>query len=98
MKRRTGGRVDNNQKDIVSALRKVGASVLVCPAVATGFPDLIVGFQGVVHLMEVKNPKTKYGRKGLSATQLHWAAEWKGGPVHLVRSEMEALGVLGIHG
>src|SRR5690348_14455813 len=32
-------RVDKNQADIVDALRKIGASVLVCSHIGGGFPD-----------------------------------------------------------
>ena len=52
-------RVDENQKAIVKALEQVGAFVWII-----GRPvDLLVGFRGMTILMEVKNPKTSYGKK-----------------------------------
>lgn len=44
--RRFSSRVDDNQSEIMEALRKVGASVLDCSSLGKGFPDLIVGFRG----------------------------------------------------
>lgn len=40
-------RVDRNQPEIVEALRKVGASVGHTHAVGQGFPDVVVGVQGL---------------------------------------------------
>jgi len=48
-------RVDVNQAAIVRALRESGASVAVLSSVGRGLPDLLVGFQGVNFLLEVKN-------------------------------------------
>jgi len=49
------GKPDKNQGEIIQALRKVGALVIVVSAFAVGF-DLIVIFRGVIHLAEVKQP------------------------------------------
>lgn len=88
-------RTDANQQEIVEALRKVGAAVLVTPKVCKGFPDLIVGFGGTNFLVEVKNPKTRYGQKGLSENQKRWSALWPS-PVFCVKSVAEALAVIGV--
>ena len=40
-------RVDRNQPEIVDALRKAGASVGHTHAVGKGFPDIVVGVQGL---------------------------------------------------
>lgn len=85
-------RVDANQKDVVQALKQVGASVYVI-----GRPvDLLVGYRQTTFLLEVKNTQTAYGRKGLSKSQLEFATSWRGGKVWAVSSVSEALAVLGI--
>jgi hypothetical protein len=88
-------RRDKNQQVIVDALRAVGAFVFDAALVGGGFPDLIVAYRGVVHLVEVKNPENSYGRKGLSKNQLRFDAAWQGAPVNVVWTVEEALKVIG---
>lgn len=88
------GRVDINQPAIVKALEAVGASVLVTSDLGQGLPDLVVGFRLVNYLLEVKNPATSYGRRGLNPLQERWATLWTGSPVRVVRSTEEALCVV----
>ena len=70
-------KVDKNQSEIVQALREVGASVYDASTVGQGFPDLVVGFNGVNYLIEVKrvvgNKTTKLNDK-----QQHWHDNWNG--------------------
>jgi len=86
---RRASRVDANQRAIVLALRRVGASVESLAAVGGGVPDLLVAFRGVVYLMEIKTAKGK-----VRASQLAWQADWQA-PVYVVRSADEALRVIG---
>jgi len=62
---RRAARVDDNQREIASVFRKLGASVVITSAVGQGFPDLVIGIHGVTCLVEVKD-----GKKRKSATQL----------------------------
>lgn len=91
-----GAKKDANHNDVVSALEKAGASVLDMSAIGGGFPDLVCGFRGVTLLMEVKNPKTAYGRRGLNKNQIRWQQTWCGGPVSLVDGPESALRALGV--
>ncbi len=93
---RRAARVDETQADIVAALRKAGASVLDMSAVGGGFPDLVCGFRGLTLLMEVKNPNTRYGRRGFNKNQIRWQETWNGGPVSLVDGPDAALRALGV--
>ncbi len=63
--------------------------------IGNGCPDIIVGFQGKNYMMEIKNPKTKYGKRGPSRLQQDFAARFFHS-VHVVRSAEEALAVIGI--
>ena len=91
-----GAKKDANHKEIVDALTKAGAYVLDMSHVGRGFPDLIVGFQSKTILMEIKNPKTAYGRKGLNDNQLKWKESWIGGPYCVVDSIDSALRMIGV--
>ena len=89
---RRAARVDANQDAIVTALRAAGASVY-----AIGQPvDLLVGHRGVTLLVEVKNPKTAYGRRGANPNQLSFMEAWFGGPVAMVDGPESALRALGV--
>lgn len=78
--------VDMNQKSIVDALRKVGASVEII-----GRPlDLLVGYQRRTYVLEVKQVK---GR--ISQGQEEFLREWQGDIAAVVRSASEALAVIG---
>lgn len=93
---RRAARLDANQKQIIDALNAAGACVLDMSRVGGGFPDLIVGFQSKTILMEIKNPKTAYGRKGLNDNQLKWKESWIGGPYCVVDSIDSALRMIGV--
>ena len=51
-------RSDDNQKQIIEGLRKIGATVLVVSTKAIGF-DLLVGWGRYNYLVEVKRPGEK---------------------------------------
>ena len=88
---RRAARVDANQAAIVSALQAAGASVEII-----GLPvDLLVGFRGVTLLIEVKNPKSQYGKAGANKNQANFMQSWRGGPVALVDSPEAALRAIG---
>lgn len=53
------------------------------------FPDVVVGYLGTDHLVEYKNPETRYGRAGLNPGQAVFARDWRGGKVWVVSSELE---------
>ena len=82
-------KTDNNQKEIVKALRDIGASVETTHAVGKGFPDLVVGFRGQNFLIEVKGAKGK-----LTDDQYEWHNEWRGS-ADIVRSKEQALKAIG---
>ena len=82
-------RVDANQAEIVAALRKAGAKVKIVHQPY----DLQVWIGERTMYLEVKNPKTGYGRKGLNEKQ---AEEAQGLPVAMVDSVESALRALKI--
>jgi len=98
-------RRDANEATIVIALRAVGASVLHLDG--KGVPDLLVGYEGKTHLLEVKNPnqagqpgakrgeKRIKGRGVLTAEQVRAFGAWKGSTIHQVINSDEALVAIG---
>lgn len=88
------GRVDANQKEIVDGLRKAGVSVLITSELGRGFPDLVIAKHGINHLVEIKNPKSQYGKRGLNPNQQAFAEWWTGGPVYMVKTLEEALEIV----
>jgi hypothetical protein len=82
-------RVDDNQIDVVQALRAAGAKVQSLAAVGCGCPDLLVAYKGRLYLMEVKQA----GKK-LTEDEAKWHRAW---PlrVDVVTSAEEALWAIG---
>ena len=68
-------RIDDNQKQIVSYLRKVGATVQSLATIGSGCPDILVGYGGVNYLFEIKRPGK---RKQLTSDQITWHDKWRG--------------------
>lgn len=82
-------RVDDNQAEIVHALRLAGASVECLHVVGGGVPDLLVGYRGQNYLLEVKSAGGKP-----NALQQQWHRSWDG-QVASVWTAEGALRVLG---
>lgn len=84
-----GAKKDANHKiifDMISAITAVhDLSNAGC-----GIPDGIAWCGGGWQLFDVKNPKTRYGKRGLNERQKKWANDWRGGPVYLIYTVEEA--------
>jgi hypothetical protein len=93
-KMRRAARVDENQENVVKALRAVGATVQTLAAVGKGVPDLLVGYQGQTFLLEVKDGKKPPSERRLTEDQLVWHGAWRGGPLAVVDSVDAALRVI----
>ena len=87
---RRAARVDDNQVEIVKALRDAGASVQPLHSVGQGCPDLLVGYKGVNLLMEVKDGKKVPSKRRLTNDQVMWHASWVG-QACVVKNVEEAL-------
>lgn len=88
---RRAAKIDANQPEIVQALRATGCTVHSTAAIGAGFPDLIVGKQGVTVLMEVKDGRKPPSARDLTPDQTKWHAEWKGAQVVVVLCIEDAL-------
>ena len=93
MRRRS--RVDANQKSIMGALKRVGASITVLSNVGGGCPDLLVGHRGVNYALEIKDGSKPPSERVLTPDQVEWHRDWIG-QKQVVKSEAEALEAIGI--
>jgi hypothetical protein len=88
-------KVDANHCQVVSALRAAGASVQSLAAVGKGVPDLLVSFNGVNLLMEVKDGNKSKSAQRLTEDQIKWHGAWQG-PVCIVDGPEAALRMIGV--
>ena len=88
----TYARIDTNHKEIVLALRQIGATVVSLAAMKHGCPDLLVGYAGETILMEIK----KDAKAKFTPDQLDFLAKWKGGSISRVDSVDAAIRALGV--
>lgn len=85
-------RRDANHWTIAGCFIRRGADVIDTAALGDGFPDLIVMYpkpvgkrKGRLRIVEIKNPNSWYGKKGLNENQS--ALERRGWPVEVVYDE-----------
>ena len=93
-------RVDDNQSEIIEALRKVGASVQPLSTVGFGVPDILVGYQGRNHLLEIKDGRKPLSAQKLTPMQVRWHEEWRGNSavVNSVEAAFAAVGIIPVIG
>ena len=87
-------RVDENQPEIVKALRQAGATVQSLAAVGKGCPDLLVAYCVQNYLVEVKDGNKPPSARKLTREQEIWHKLWQA-PVYVVKNTAEALSVVG---
>ncbi len=87
---RRAAKVDDNQKDIINALRAIGCTVQPLHAVGQGCPDLLVGFRSRNFLLEVKDGAKYCSQQALTKPQIDWHSSWEG-QVAIVNSVASAI-------
>ena len=93
-KYRRAARVDDNQKEIVDALEKLGVTV------AVGHDDIFCGHKGKNYWFELKNPNTAnkkggYHKGRVKETQIKLKETW-GGQYDIVHDLNQILEIMGI--
>jgi hypothetical protein len=78
-----GAKKDANHNVIFDMIRKFTAAYDLSNS-GCGVPDGIAWCAGGWQLFDVKNPNTRYGKRGLNDRQKRWANDWRGGPVYLI--------------
>lgn len=91
---RRAARVDGNQSQIVSELRRCGLSVFPTHTVGEGFPDLVCGWKGNNYLFEIKDPKQPPSKQKLTPDEERLRKEWRG-TIFTITTAEEALQTVG---
>ena len=89
---RYAARVDDNQPEIVEALRRHGAAVLVTSQLK-GAMDLLVGYNGNTYIVEVKDGNKPPSQRKLTSGELKCKAMFEsvGVTYHVIKSVDEAI-------
>lgn len=72
------GRVDANQPEIVAAFRSMGCTVAITSNVRGGFPDIVVGINGLNLLVEIKDGSKIPSARKLTEDEQIFHDNWKG--------------------
>jgi len=75
---RRAAKIDDNQKEIVDYLRKIGATVRSTAAIGQGFPDLVIGYKGQNFLVEVKDGSKVPSKRKLKPDEQAFFDSWAG--------------------
>ena len=84
------GKIDENQRLIVAALRDVGASVVSLASVGNGCPDVLCAYHGVNYLLEIKRDE----KATLTDDQKIFHSRWNT-PISVVITVEDALRAIG---
>src|SRR5690606_16170087 len=92
---RRRGRRDGNHAELVAMFKQLGCSVAeLTDTGVPGWPDIIVGLCGTNRIVELKNPDTAYGRRGLNDNQSAFARDWRGDRVWVASTTDEAIALV----
>ena len=86
-------RVDDNQAEIVQALRKAGVVVTPMHQLGKGVADLLCSYRQVWTVLEVKDGSKPPSARKLTTDEARWIAAQKA-PVYVVTTALEAVGLL----
>jgi Holliday junction resolvase len=75
---RRAAKADDNQPQIVKAFRQMGFSVAHTHTIGKGFPDIVVGRDGINTLVEIKDGDKVKSKKQLTADEKEFHQMWLG--------------------
>lgn len=87
---RYGAKKDANHGEILGALDRLGIPYIDLSTMGRGVPDLLACIGSEYYFIEIKNPKTGYGKRGLNPLQKKWADQWQGCAIYILRSVEDA--------
>lgn len=90
-------KVDDNQPQIVKALRDHGVFVQPIHTIGKGVPDLLCAYRGLWYVLEVKDGAKRPSARKLTPDEAAWIQAIAGrAPVHVVESLDQALQAVGV--
>lgn len=90
---RLRSRTDRNQGEIVKTFRSLGCSVQHLHTIGKGCPDVLIGYQGINLLVEIKDGTLKPSAKKLTVDEQKWHETWLG-QVYVVDSSDSAIALI----
>jgi hypothetical protein len=94
---KTRPRLDRNHREIVKALIKMGAEVLSLAPMGGGVFDLLVGYRGRLHLIEIKDGSRPPSSRKLTDDEQWFYNRWRlvvPYSIHIVNNVEEAISAL----
>lgn len=89
---RRAARRDDNEKEIIAAMREAGAYVKAIND--EGLFDLLVSYRGETMLIEVKDGAKPPSARRLTEAEQKFHDEWPGSDLYIINSVEEALALL----
>jgi len=89
---RRAARRDDNEKEIIAAMREAGAYVKQIND--EGLFDLLVSYRGETMLIEVKDGAKPPSARRLTDAEAKFHSEWPGSDLFIINSVEEALSLL----
>jgi hypothetical protein len=89
---RRAARRDDNEKEIIAAMREAGAYVKAIND--EGLFDLLVSYRGETMLIEVKDGAKPPSARRLTEAEQKFHDEWPGSNLYIINSVEEALSLL----
>jgi Holliday junction resolvase len=71
-------RKDSNHKEIIQALRDLGATVFDTAQLGSGFPDCVAGMKGKNVLIEIKDGSLPPSKRKLTPDEQKFHDTWRG--------------------
>ena len=75
---RRNAKADDNQPQIVKAFRQLGYSVAHTHTIGKGFPDIVIGRDGVNTLVEIKDGLKTKSQRQLTPDEKEFHEAWQG--------------------
>ena len=75
---RRNANADDNQPQIVKAFRPLGYSVAHTHTIGKGFPDIVIGRDGVNTLVEIKDGSKVKSQRQLTNDEKEFHEAWRG--------------------
>ncbi len=94
---RYASKIDANQPEIVKALRKAGATVLITSQLKNAF-DILIGYQSSIYIVEIKDGNKPPSQRKLSPGEQKCKTDFErvGCNYNVITSIEEALKLIGI--
>jgi len=81
---------DSNENFLTCCLLKLGWNIKSTSQVGNGFPDAVVGRDGIIALVEFKLEVQAKPETQLTKPQLHFHSLWPA-PIYIIRSEWDCV-------